>query len=233
MATAGCGCAGSLTSRAVGHRRQRRRASPVLVARRPLDRVLRRQGKLKRIAEAGGLPQDHLRRAIDAQSSGTWSRDGHDPVRRASDTRSAAWHETGGCARRPRRPSMHRAARTGIRGPYSCRTGGVSCFLAQSNDPAQTAVYQGTLGSTETTPGVRRRIPRRGVAGRACLLTLSKGLLIAQAYDAERAQVSGPSLRQSPSDVGTRMPPQRSGRRPVGGRGRRGGLQERERSTAA
>ena len=60
-------------------------------------------------------------------------------------------------------------------------------FLAQSNDPAETAVYQGTLGSTETRRAFAA-VSRVAVAG-SHVLTLSKGLLIAQPYDAERAQV--------------------------------------------
>ena len=60
-------------------------------------------------------------------------------------------------------------------------------FLAQSNDPAETAVYQGTLGSTETRRAFAA-VSRVAVAG-SHVLTLSKGLLIAQPYDAERVQV--------------------------------------------
>ena len=60
-------------------------------------------------------------------------------------------------------------------------------FLAQSNDPAETAVYQGTLRSTETRRAFAA-VSRVAVAG-SHVLTLSKGLLIAQPYDAERMQV--------------------------------------------
>ena len=60
-------------------------------------------------------------------------------------------------------------------------------FLAQSNDRAETAVYQGTLGSTETRRAFAA-VSRVAVAG-THVRTLSKGLLIAQPDHADRVQV--------------------------------------------
>ena len=145
--------------------------------------------KLKRISEAGGLPQticDDVR--LDA-GTGAWSSDGTilfgdlgQPLSRVP--------ESGGL---PAYATVLDASRQQYRHswPVFLPDGRRFLFLAQSQDPAHTAVYQGTLGSTATRRAftVESRI---GVAGRH-VVTLSKGLLIAQPYDADRAEISGPA----------------------------------------
>ena len=142
------------------------------------------QGKLKRIAESGGLPQDICETTF-SEGSGDWSREGvilfgefGRPLSRVA--------ETGGV---PAPATALDASRQHYRHswPVFLPDGRRFLFLAQSSDPAETAVYQGTLGSTE----IRRAfaaVSRVAVAGTQ-VLTLSKGLLIAQPYDADRARV--------------------------------------------
>ena len=142
------------------------------------------RGKLKRIAESGGLPQDICETTF-SEGSGDWSREGvilfgefGRPLSRVA--------ETGGV---PAPATALDASRQHYRHswPVFLPDGRRFLFLAQSSDPAETAVYQGTLGSTE----IRRAfaaVSRVAVAGTQ-VLTLSKGLLIAQPYDADRARV--------------------------------------------
>jgi serine/threonine protein kinase/Tol biopolymer transport system component len=144
--------------------------------------------KLKRISETGGLPQTICDAKLDA-GAGAWSRDGTIlfgalgwPLSRVPDTGGVPEDATALDA--SRQHSRHSW-------PVFLPDGRRFLFLARSQDPAHTAVYQGTLGSTE----IRRAFAgesRIGVAG-THVVTLSKGLLIAQPYDADRAQVSGPA----------------------------------------
>ena len=147
------------------------------------------QGKLKRIAEAGGLPQTICDASIDARAAGAWGRDGTILFGELGHPLSRV-HDTGGV---PGYATTLDASRQDYwhSWPVFLPDGRRFLFLALSKDPAQTAVYQGTLGSTQ----IRRAFAgesRIGVAA-AHVVTLSKGLLIAQAYDADRAQISGPS----------------------------------------
>ena len=186
------------------HRRQRWRTSSVLVAGWPFDRVFVRN-KLQQIAESGGVPQTICDVRIDARAAGAWGRDGTILFGELGHPLSRV-HATGGV---PEYATSLDSSRQEYwhSWPVFLPDGRRFLFLALSKDPAQTAVYQGTLGSTE----IRRAFAgesRIGVAG-AHVVTLSKGLLIAQAYDADRAQVSGPSTtiaERIASDA-----PQRSG----------------------
>ena len=140
--------------------------------------------RLKRIAEAGGLPQD-ICEVGWGEGSGTWSREGV-IVFGAFGQALSRVAETGGLptpatALDPSRQQYRHSW------PVFLPDGRRFLFLAQSNDPAETAVYQGTLGSTETRRAFAA-VSRVAVVG-SHVLTLSKGLLIAQPYNAERVQV--------------------------------------------
>ena len=115
---------------------------------------------------------------------GTWSRDGtilfgaFGQRSRVADTGGVPTPAT---ALDPSRQHQARLARVPARwAPLS--------VPGAEQDPAQTAIYQGTLDSNETRRVVRRRVTCR-VSPAAHLLSLSKGLLIARPYDADRAQV--------------------------------------------
>ena len=119
--------------------------------------------RLKRIAEAGGLPQDICEVGF-GEGSGTWSREGvivfgafGQPLSRVA--------ETGGL---PVPATALDASRQQYRHswPVFLPDGRRFLFLAQSNDPAETAVYQGTLGSTETRRAFAA-VSRVAVAGSA------------------------------------------------------------------
>ena len=148
---------------------------------------------------------------------------GRDPVRRVRAGAQPRGTTPAAC-RHPRRPSIHRAQDYRHSWPVFLPDGRRFLFLAQSKDPAQTAVYQGTLGSTE----IRRAFAGdpASVSPPRMFVTLSKGLLIAQPYDAERAQISGPSTTIAERHR-TRMP-HNAREAPCRPPRRRGRLQERE-----
>jgi Tol biopolymer transport system component len=160
--------------------------------------------KLKRIAEAGGVPQE-ICDVLGGPRGGAWNRDGTIlfgafgyPVTRVADAGGVPTQVTAFVESRAERQHGW---------PVFLPDGQHFLYLAQSNDPARTAIYEGTLGSKETRP-VFAADSGVGVAGQY-LLTLSKGLLIARAYDAGRAQVGG-----APTTIAEGMvydPPQRSG----------------------
>ena len=139
--------------------------------------------KLRRIAEAGGVPQDICDTPFGPRG-GAWNRDGTivfggsgGPLIRVADTGGVATPIT--TLNESRNERQHAW-------PAFLADGRQFLYLAQSSDPRQTAIYQGRLGSTET-----RRVfaADSGVAvSGAYLLTLSKGLLTARAYDADRAR---------------------------------------------
>jgi serine/threonine protein kinase/Tol biopolymer transport system component len=160
--------------------------------------------KLKRIAESGGVPQDICDVRFGPRG-GTWNHDGTilfggsgGPLMRVADIGGVPTPVTAlGELRTARQHAW----------PVFLPDGRHFLYLAQSSDPAETAVYQGSLGSKET-----RRVfaADSGVGvGGAFLLTLSKGLLIARTYDAGRAQVGGASV--TIADGIAYDPPQRSG----------------------
>jgi Tol biopolymer transport system component len=141
-------------------------------------------GKLRRLAESGGLPQDlcDVRRGA---RGGTWNRDGTivfgafgQPLARVADTGGVPTAATTLDASL----THHTHA-----WPVFLPDGRRFLYLGQSQDPAQTAIHQGTLDSNES----RRVLAGESRIGFAAgqLLSLSKGLLIARPYDAASAKV--------------------------------------------
>ena len=160
--------------------------------------------KLKRIAEAGGVPQD-VCDVRGGSRGGTWNRDGTmlfgawgQPIMRVADTGGVPTPVTSLSEATPERQHGW---------PVFLPDGRHFLYLGQGNEPSSTAIYQGTLGSNE----IRRVFTADsgvGVAG-SHLLTLSKGLLLARTYDADRVQVGGAPL--TIADGIASDPPLRSG----------------------
>ena len=177
--------------------------------------------RLKRIAEAGGLPQD-ICEVGWGEGSGTWSREGVILFSAFGQSLSRV-AETGGVptpatALDPSRQQYRHSW------PVFLPDGRRFLFLAQSNDPAETAVYQGTLGSTET---------RRAFAAVSRVAVAGSARSDAQQGAADRPALrrgTGAGRRRGYDDRGARGLGHHAalGRRPVGGRGRRGRIQERE-----
>ena len=146
-------------------------------------------GKLRRLDEAGGLPQDLCDVRLGARG-GTWSRNGTivfgafgQPLARVAETGGAPTPATALDASL----THHTHA-----WPVFLPDGRRFLYLAQSTDPAQTAIYQGSLDSNDTRRVVAAE-SRIGFAG-GQLLSLSKGLLIARPYDADGAKVGDASI---------------------------------------
>ena len=160
--------------------------------------------KLKRIAETGGVPQDICDMTFGPRG-GAWSRTGTilfgaggHPLMRVADT--------GGVATPITRLIESRSDRQHT-WPVFLPDGRHFLYLAQSVNPDETAVYQGTIDGNETRRVFAADAPV-GVAG-DYLFTLTKGLLSARTYDATEAIVGG-----APTTIAERLaydPPQRSG----------------------
>jgi len=162
------------------------------------------RGKLKKIAEAGGSPQDICEVRLGPRG-GTWGRDGT-IVFGAFGQSLMRVAESGGAVTPV---TVLNDARGDITHgwPTFLPDGHRFLFLVQTRDPAQTAIHQGTIDSNVT-----RRLfaaeSRVAVAG-ADVLSLSRGLLIARPYDADRVSVAGagtPVAEHIANDT-----PQRSG----------------------
>ena len=145
-------------------------------------------GKLKRIPEAGGLAQDvcDVRRPL----GGAWSPNGTilfgafqgtlfrvpasgGPPAQVTALDASLGHNTHGW-------------------PVFLPDGQRFLFLAFSDDPAQAAVYQGTLDAADTRRVVAAE-SRVAVTG-GHLLSLSKGVLVARPYDPARVPGDGASI---------------------------------------
>jgi eukaryotic-like serine/threonine-protein kinase len=162
------------------------------------------RGKLKRITEAGGVAQDICDLRLGARG-GTWNREGTilfaafgQPLMRVADT--------GGT---PSPATIIDPARGefGHSWPVFLPDGRHFAYLAFSSQNGQTAIYEGSLDAKAA-----RRLfaaeSRIGVAGTQ-LLSLSKGVLVARAYDADHRQLDGavtPIAEHIANDT-----PQRSG----------------------
>src|SRR5262245_3984313 len=143
------------------------------------------QGKLKKIAEAGGAPQF----LCDAPPTrgGTWNQDGvillggfDGPIQRVADTggmRSSV--TTVDVARKERSHAW----------PVFLPDGRRFLYLTRSDDRERMGIYQGSLDSTQVRH-VLAADSNVGVAG-AHLLSLNKGSLVAQAYDPDGAKFVG------------------------------------------
>ena len=140
--------------------------------------------QLKKIADTGGVPQVICDLKLGARG-GTWSRNGTilfsafgQPLQRVSDAGGMSTAATS--LDQSRRELTHSW-------PVFLPDGRRFLYLAQSHDPTLTGVFQGTLDSTQTRRVVAAE-SNVAVAG-PYLLSLSKGMLTAQAYNPDRAQV--------------------------------------------
>jgi Tol biopolymer transport system component len=144
------------------------------------------QSKIKKIAEAGGSPQV----VCDVQlggRGGTWSQNG--TILFSTYGRALSRVSDAGGVARPATTLNESLKERTHAWPVFLPDGRRFLYLAQSEDREHTAVYQGSLDSTET----RRVLTAEsniGLAG-THLLSLRKSSLIAQVYDADRAQVGG------------------------------------------
>jgi serine/threonine protein kinase len=143
------------------------------------------QGKLKRIAEAGGSPQF----LCDAASirGGTWNNLGtiliggfNGPIQRVA--------ETGGTLSPVTSIDQARKERSHV-WPVFLPDGRRFVYLARSDERERMAIYQGSLDSREVRL-VLAADSNVGVAG-PYLMSLSNGSLVAHAYDPDRATVVG------------------------------------------
>ena len=142
-----------------------------------------------RIADAGGLPQV-LSTVRFGAAGGTWNSSGTilfgspgEPLRRVADT--------GGVATPATKLDPSRKERTHA-WPVFLPDGRRFLYLAQSYEAGQAAVYEGSLDSTD----VRRVFTAESNIGLdgGQVFSVSKGVLAAQGYDADRARVGGASI---------------------------------------
>jgi Tol biopolymer transport system component len=159
-------------------------------------------GGLSRIAETGGVTQ-YLCDVRQGNRGGTWGQGGiilfgagGQPVMRVP--------ETGGTPE----------AVTDLAGPWRQHSwpvfladGRRFLYLAQAYDAATTAIYEGSLDSTDIRRVVAAEAPA-GIAGTQ-VLTFSKGLLTAQPYDERRGRLDGEPI--TIAEGVTADPPARSG----------------------
>jgi len=145
------------------------------------------KGKLKRIAEAGGLAQDICDVRIGSRG-GSWNREGTilfgtmgQGVMRVPASGGVAAPVTSLSASQLRHAW-----------PVFLPDGRRFVYLAASKEPGQSAIYQASLDTADV-----RRVylaeSRIGVTS-GYLVSLSKGLLLARPYDAERAQAGDASI---------------------------------------
>jgi eukaryotic-like serine/threonine-protein kinase len=143
------------------------------------------QGKLKRIAEAGGSPQF----LCDAASirGGTWNNQGtiliggfNGPIQRVADT--------GGTPSPVTSVDQARQERSHV-WPVFLPDGQRFVYLARSDDRERMAIYQGSLDSREVRH-VLAADSNVGLAG-GYLMSLQQESLVAHAYDPDRATVVG------------------------------------------
>ena len=136
--------------------------------------------KLKRIAEAGGLPQD-ICEARGGVKGGSWSREGtilFGAIRQGVMRVPAA----GGV---PVPATVLASAHLRHTWPMFLPDGRSFVYLAVSTEPGQSAIYQARLDTTE----VRRVQPAESRIGVTAnhLVSLTKGQLQARPYDSQRA----------------------------------------------
>jgi Tol biopolymer transport system component len=144
------------------------------------------EGKLRKINESGGLARDICDVRLGARG-GTWNSDGTilfaafgQPLMQVT--------ESGGT------PSAvtvlnHARGEFSHHWPVFLPDGRRFVYLALSDTDGHTGIYAGSLDSKSTTHVVAAE-SRIGLAG-ANLLSISKGMLVAQAYDGSRARLDG------------------------------------------
>jgi serine/threonine protein kinase len=146
-------------------------------------------GKVKRIAEAGGDAQVLCEMPAFAgiAGGGAWSRDGiiifsalDGPIRGVPDT--------GGVAAPVTTIDVHRKERS-HGWPVFLPDGRRFLYVARSTDRGQTGIYQGSLDSAQTR-FVLAAESRPALLG-PYLLVLSNGALVAYVFDADQARISG------------------------------------------
>ena len=145
-------------------------------------------GKLKRIPEAGGLAQDvcDVRRPL----GGAWSPNGTILFGAFQGTLFRVPASGGSPAQVT---ALDASLGHNTHGwPVFLPDGQRFLFLAFSDDPAQAAVYQGTLDAADTRRVVAAE-SRVAVTG-GQLLSLSKGVLVARPYDPARVPGDGASI---------------------------------------
>ena len=140
--------------------------------------------KLKRIAEEGGVPQEICDLRAGARG-GTWNREG--TILFASGGQGLyRVSDTGGVPTPATELNLSRQDRTHA-WPVFLEDGRRFLYLAQSNDPSQTALFQGSLGSM-AVERVAASESGAAIAG-SSLVVLNRGLLTAHDYDAAAAQM--------------------------------------------
>jgi len=160
--------------------------------------------KLKRIAEGGGVPQTICDVVLGGRG-GTWNRDG---VILFSSFGSPLQYvpDTGGVPKPASELNQSRQDR-GHAWPVFLGDGRRFLYLAFSDDPAHTGLFQGTLGSTAA-----RRIAAAesnvAIVG-SSLLSLNKGLLTVHEYDPVRLHIQ--PARTTIAEGINSDPPLRSG----------------------
>ena len=221
MATAGSGCGGLLTSRVVPIDGSDGAHRPFWS---PDGRSIAffAHNRLKRIAEAGGLPQD-ICEVGWGEGSGTWSREGVILFSAFGQALSRV-AETGGLPTPATAldPSRQQVQALVARVPAGWAALPVSGAEQRSG---RDGGVSGDPWIDRNTAGVRRGVPCRGRGSARS--------------DAQQGAVDRPALqrgtgagrRRGYDDRGARGLGHHPalGRRPVGGRGRRGRIQERER----
>jgi Tol biopolymer transport system component len=140
--------------------------------------------KLKRISESGGVAQEICDVVLGARG-GTWNRDGV-ILFSSFGNRLQYVPDTGGV---PMPASELEPSRQELTHswPVFLDDGRRFLYLALSNDPAQTALFQGSLGST-AAQRVAAAESNVAIAG-SSVLSLNKGLLTAHEYDPVRGQI--------------------------------------------
>jgi eukaryotic-like serine/threonine-protein kinase len=148
------------------------------------------QGKLKRIDVAGGAAQVLCPSSFNDRAVGTWNRDGT-ILFSTFDSAILRVPDTGGVPEPVTTLDASRKERFHTR-PVFLPDGRRFLFLALSDTPEQSAIYQGSIDS----PQVRRVLQADSGAeiSGSYLLHFSSRSLVARVYDPDRASVTGEAM---------------------------------------